>query len=119
MTVSGMVMTNPEHCQYETSSLSEPMTKTGTCISKTWILCPMPAFHLNIDFQPMNKCSGTDLASSHCTFEDDVPSLGLQRRFYSLVLPRWRMKFSADGAMMFHQLHQSSTLALHENDFGC
>lgn len=108
---SWMIVGDPEHCQDETSSLSEPITKPGTYISKTRISCPMPAFDLDVDFQPLNRldipssstqiclrddkgqmflslmCSGTDLTSSHCAFEDDVPSLGLRRRIYSLVLP--------------------------------
>ena len=111
MTDGGVVLTDPKHCQDETSSLSESVTKTGTYISKTRISCPMPAFDLDDDFPSLNSsdmpssstqlclrddkgqmflsviCSGTDLTSTRCAFEDDVPSLGLRRRLYSLVLP--------------------------------
>ena len=108
---NGVVMTKPENCKNGTSNLSEQVTKMGTFISKSRVSCPIPTFDAKTDFLPLNissgresnqqlcfrddrgqmflsqECSTADLSSNQCAFENAIPSLGLRKRIYSLVIP--------------------------------
>jgi len=112
ITGGGVGLVTPGHCRDEMSNMSEPIIKMGTYVSKTRVLCPMPGFDTEDDFQPLNisiplnssstqlclrdvkgqmflsqECSNSDLASGHCAFEDALLSFGLRKRVYSLILP--------------------------------
>lgn len=107
----GVLMTTPGLCRGEVSKLSKPVTKPGVYISKTRVLCQLHIFDPVDDLIPINRsdppsnlasicmrdeqgklflsqlCSEQDISSDQCAFEEGVPSYGLRRRFYSLMLP--------------------------------
>ena len=113
-TTSGKTLRIPSLCRDPTSklsNLSESIIEMGTYVSSTRVVCPMPVFDAENDFQSINgsrriqpstelcihdstgqvflsqECSTSDLASGRCEFEKSAPSLGLRKRVYSLFVP--------------------------------
>ena len=100
------------------SHLSEAETRVGTFISDSRMSCPLPNAIVQDKLKPsesnttelsnqslclrddkgrpflLQKCSDSDVASGQCSNDNAVPTLGLRRRIYSLVVTCLREEVS-------------------------